>query len=167
MVKKRNLTLDRCHPGQLFSTSSVITTADKARMSIQDTAEKQSMDGAAFSIIFPSFFHPCSAIVIHCHPFVPSTCCNMLSIFYRFLHAIVELDPTGISLFHLLAGLLGTLYHGVLCHEQCRPTQMVGPQTREVQHDQRAASVYSKEHTQVEQYNIVKFCDSSWLFYSV
>ena len=110
---------------------------------------------------FPSFFHPCSAIVIHCHPFVPSTFCNMLSIFYRFLHAIVELDPTGISLFHLLSGLLGTLYHGVLCHEQCRPTQMVGPQTREVQHDQRAASVYSKQHTQVEQHNIVKFCDSS------
>ncbi len=74
--------------GQLFSTS-VITTADSARMSIQDATET--------SVLLENS--------VHC----------------EFLYSSV----LSVSSIHETWGFLGSLYHGVLCDKQCRPSKVV------------------------------------------
>ena len=81
--------------GQLFSTS-VITTADSARMSIQDATETSWPD---------DLWHVLLENSVHC----------------EFLYSSV----LSVSSIHETWGFLGSLYHGVLCDKQCRPSKVV------------------------------------------
>ena len=81
--------------GQLFSTS-VITTADSARMSIQDATETSWPDDLWNVLLENS---------VHC----------------EFLYSFV----LSVSSIHETWGFLGSLYHGVLCDKQCRPSKVV------------------------------------------
>lgn len=79
--------------GQLFSTS-VITTADSARMSIQDATET-SWPNNLWNVLWR----------------IP--CTEFLS------YSVLSVAPIQFS------GFLGSLYHGVLCNKQCRPSKVV------------------------------------------